>query len=101
MSSALQYPTVIAGAAILDADRRLFLMRSSGKFGDQWIIPGGKVNFGETAAAAVVREVRRGNGSRRQQSFASGRSGIYRAGAPFFLHGIPDFQQPERRCHFK
>jgi ADP-ribose pyrophosphatase YjhB (NUDIX family) len=34
----------------------------SGKFGDQWVIPGGKVGFGETAADAVVREVRKETG---------------------------------------
>lgn len=51
------FPYAIAGAAIFDASDRLFLMQSSGKFGAQWIIPGGKVSFGETLEAAVRREV--------------------------------------------
>ena len=33
-------------------------MRSSGKYGDQWIVPGGKVDFGETMIAGLKREIR-------------------------------------------
>ena len=33
-------------------------MQSSGKFGDEWIIPGGKVSFGEGMDAALRREIK-------------------------------------------
>ncbi len=51
-----EFPTLVAGAAIVDEAKRLFLMQSSGKFGNTWIVPGGKPSFGEPAAQAVVRE---------------------------------------------
>lgn len=50
------------GALIFDFEKRLFLMQSSGKFGDEWIIPGGKVNFGETLEEALKREIREETG---------------------------------------
>jgi ADP-ribose pyrophosphatase YjhB (NUDIX family) len=53
-----QIPRVIVGALIFDNQQRIFLMRSSGKFGDQWIIPGGKVDYGETVLTALLREIR-------------------------------------------
>jgi len=50
-------PRAIVGALIFDKDKRIFLMRSSGKFGDQWIVPGGKVDFGESITNALEREI--------------------------------------------
>ena len=50
-------PRVVVGALIFDHDQRLFLMRSSGKFEDQWIIPGGKVDFGESLIEGLHREI--------------------------------------------
>lgn len=53
-----QIPRAIVGALIFDKQGRIFLMRSSGKFGNQWIVPGGKVDFGETLTNALQREIR-------------------------------------------
>ncbi len=50
-------PRAIVGALIFDNQNRAFLMRSSGKYGDQWIIPGGKVDFGESLIEALRREI--------------------------------------------
>ena len=58
MSSLTQIPRAIVGALIFEETGRLFLMRSSGKYGNQWIIPGGKVDFGETILDGLVREIR-------------------------------------------
>jgi ADP-ribose pyrophosphatase YjhB (NUDIX family) len=55
-TSAFAIPAV--GPLIFDDAGNLFLMQSSGKFGDDWIIPGGKVSFGETMEQALVREIR-------------------------------------------
>lgn len=52
------FPLVAAGALILDPENQLFLMQSSGKFGAEWIVPGGKVSFGETAKMALIREIK-------------------------------------------
>jgi nucleoside triphosphatase len=58
MSNPIQSnPLCIVGVGILDEENRLFLIRSSGKFGDQWIIPGGKVQYGETREEALIREI--------------------------------------------
>ncbi len=52
------FPRAVVGALVFNKDNeRLFLMRSSGKFGSQWIIPGGKVDFGETLESALKREL--------------------------------------------
>ena len=51
-------PIPVVGALIFNKEAKLFLMRSSGKFGDDWIIPGGKVNWGEELEAALRREIK-------------------------------------------
>ena len=33
-------------------------MQSSGKFDDQWIVPGGKVDFGEKMTDGLLREIK-------------------------------------------
>lgn len=48
-------PRAIVGALIVDRSGRIFLMKSSGKYADQWIMPGGKVDFGETVVSALLR----------------------------------------------
>lgn len=55
--SFLPYPVVAAGALIFDSDNRLFLMQSSGKYGEEWIVPGGKVGYHEKAVNALQREI--------------------------------------------
>lgn len=51
-------PRAIVGALIFDKEERLFLMRSSGKYGSEWIIPGGKVDFGESTLEGLKREIK-------------------------------------------
>lgn len=48
----------VVGALIFDEENRLFLMQSNGKFGDQWIVPGGKVHVGERLEEALRREIK-------------------------------------------
>ncbi|WP_171684744.1 NUDIX domain-containing protein [Paenibacillus planticolens] len=57
-SSAQKYAIPVVGALILDRQNRLFLMKSSGKFKDDWIIPGGKIECGETMIEALKREIK-------------------------------------------
>jgi ADP-ribose pyrophosphatase YjhB (NUDIX family) len=52
------YAIPVVGAMIFNGKGQLFLMKSSGKFGEEWIIPGGKVNFGEGMEAALRREIK-------------------------------------------
>lgn len=53
-----EFAIPVVGALVFDEAGRLFLMQSSGKFGDAWIVPGGKVHFGETMEAALRREIK-------------------------------------------
>lgn len=48
-------PEVVTGDYILDDRERLLLVKSA-KWGDQWMIPGGHVELGETVFAAAKRE---------------------------------------------
>lgn len=52
------FPLVAAGALIFDNENKVFLMQSSGKFGAEWIVPGGKVAFGESVETALIREIK-------------------------------------------
>lgn len=47
----------VAAAVIYDGDRILSCQRSYGEFKDGWEFPGGKLEPGETAEQAVVREL--------------------------------------------
>lgn len=53
-----KYPIPIVGALIINEKNELFLMKSNGKFGEEWIVPGGKVEFGETLVNALRREIK-------------------------------------------
>lgn len=55
-----EYPFAIpvVGALIFNQQKQIFLVQSSGKFGDSWIIPGGKVSAQETMAEGLKREIR-------------------------------------------
>lgn len=45
------------GAVVVDDDKMLLVRRGHGPAAGEWSIPGGRVEFGETLAEAVVREV--------------------------------------------
>ena len=47
-----------AGAFIFDKHHRVFLAKFNKKFHQQWSIPGGKLDFGESPLEAVIREVK-------------------------------------------
>lgn len=51
-------PFVGVGAVVICDDRLLLAKRGSDPDKNQWTIPGGLVNLGETVAEAVVREVK-------------------------------------------
>ena len=53
-----EFAIPVVGALIFNDQNELFLMQSSGKFGDEWIVPGGKVHFGERLEAALRREIK-------------------------------------------
>lgn len=46
-----------AGALIFNPENKIFLMKSSGKFGQSWIVAGGKIAFGESMEKALSREI--------------------------------------------
>ena len=50
-------PEICVGAVIVDTERLLLIRRGRGVGVGQWSIPGGRVEFGETLADAVRREV--------------------------------------------
>ena len=50
-------PEAVVGAYILDQRNRLLLIKSY-KWGDQWLIPGGHIEYGESAFETAVREVK-------------------------------------------
>ncbi|HSL59158.1 MAG TPA: NUDIX domain-containing protein [Acidimicrobiales bacterium] len=55
-------PEVAVGAVAVDADRLLLVRRGHGPAAGEWSVPGGRVEWGETLAEAVVREVREETG---------------------------------------
>lgn len=50
-------PEVCVGAVAVRDDSVLLVRRGHGPAAGQWSVPGGRVEWGETLAAAVVREV--------------------------------------------
>ena len=50
-------PVVAVGAIVIDDDRLLLVRRGRGPAQGDWSVPGGKVEWGETLAEAVVREL--------------------------------------------
>jgi len=50
-------PEVCVGAIAVAGDQLLLIRRGHGPAGGQWAIPGGRVEWGETLAEAVVREL--------------------------------------------
>lgn len=49
--------TLAVGAVILKGDQVLLIRRARAPFAGHWSIPGGKVQFGETLASALHREI--------------------------------------------
>ncbi len=52
------WPRVAASAAIFRGTRVLIAERGNGPMRGSWSLPGGKVEPGETAAAAAIREIK-------------------------------------------
>ncbi len=52
-----QFPKVVVGCFILNDKNEILLVRSY-KWADKWVVMGGHVEWGETIAQAVVREVK-------------------------------------------
>lgn len=50
-------PEVCVGAVVVDEGELLMIRRGHGPAAGEWAIPGGRVEPGETLAAAVVREL--------------------------------------------
>jgi mutator protein MutT len=53
-------PILAVRAIIQDKDKRVLILKRSDEFafGDLWCLPGGKIDFGQTAKESVAREVK-------------------------------------------
>jgi 8-oxo-dGTP diphosphatase len=58
MKAGRDYIGVGVGAVILENDAVLLLKRKKSPEAGYWSIPGGRVEFGETVEAAIVREIK-------------------------------------------
>lgn len=56
-----EYAVPATGALVLDSDDEMFLMQSP-KWGNQWLVPGGKVERGDSLEETVRREIREETG---------------------------------------
>ena len=56
-----QFPEPTVGAVIINAEGKLFLMRSH-KWRDGWVVPGGHIELGESMEEALRREVKEETG---------------------------------------
>jgi 8-oxo-dGTP diphosphatase len=51
------HPELCVGAVVVDDNRLLLIRRGHGPAAGEWSIPGGRVEWGESLAEAVVREL--------------------------------------------
>lgn len=51
------YPITTVGAAIYNANGEILFVRSH-KWSNKWSVPGGKIDLGESAEEALIREIR-------------------------------------------
>lgn len=56
-----QYPEPVVGMYILNNKSDLFLFKSP-KWNGKWVVPGGHIEWGETAQEAVIRETKEETG---------------------------------------
>ena len=56
------FPRPAVGVVVMQDDRLLLVQRSKDPYRGCWAVPGGKVKWGETLAAAAVREVKEETG---------------------------------------
>lgn len=57
-TSLVQYPVLAVCVAIWQDDKILLVQRANAPNKELWALPGGKVDVGETIAAAAIRELR-------------------------------------------
>ena len=59
LTAETQGPLIAVRAIIVDKDGRILLLKRSrnDEYGDFWCLPGGKIDFGQTAEEAIAREV--------------------------------------------
>jgi 8-oxo-dGTP diphosphatase len=85
------YPVVAVGAIVQRDGALLLVQRAREPARGKWSVPGGRVQFGEALAEAVVREVREETGlAVRVERFAGWAEGTGSAPAPYH-HVILDF----------
>jgi 8-oxo-dGTP diphosphatase len=61
VSESRLYPEVVVGALLVDAEGRVFVARFS-KVPGHYAVPGGHIEYGETAAQALARELKEETG---------------------------------------
>lgn len=57
-----KYPKVAAGVYVFNKAGKIFLMRGNAKFQNQYFVPGGHIDWGESAADCALREVKEETG---------------------------------------
>ena len=72
-------PYVGVGAVVIHEGRVLLIRRGKEPLRGRWVVPGGTVELGETLEAAIVREVRGGNGADRDPARGGHRLRSHRA----------------------
>jgi len=60
METVKHHPVLAVRAIIQNEEKEVLLLKraSDGAYGDMWCLPGGKVDFGQRAKEAMIREIR-------------------------------------------